>query len=134
MRWLTYSAAPSGRGIDLDGEYTAAYKVPLYRPKFHRDGERKDHKYGRKQIGEMLLCLDWNSYVYGAIEFANFIPALFEVTIDGRTFLAQGGGFHPLGGSMSLNYVYDSGDPDDLDDAFEDDALGLIRLYVPEEE
>lgn len=62
---------------------------------------------------------------------ATILPSVSASALDELGIFDENAG---LGGSMSLNYVYDSGDPDDLDDAFEDDALGLIRLYVPEEE
>ena len=180
-------------GIDMDGENSVAYVRALHRPAIDKNGLEKEKMRGKKKIGEMLLCLDWHSYVWGGIEYDNFVPAFFVVSIDGMTLYVSGGGLsdtfegrlpgggqfmtpydpgspdlvYPAsgilvtnfsatilpslpkaftdamgmeievagyGGSMTLNYVYDMEDPDELSDDFRSDAVGVLRLFTPTED
>jgi hypothetical protein len=82
-------------GINMDGEHSAAYMSSLYRIETKKKtGLLKEKKKYKKPIGEMLSCIDWETYLWGGLE--NFEPAFFEVNIDGMTLYAQGGGTTPL--------------------------------------
>lgn len=49
-----------------------------------------------KEIGEMLVCQDWT----GVTAANNFIPSFYNVTLDGMSFVAEGGGFSPVFGQL----------------------------------
>jgi hypothetical protein len=62
---------------------------------------------------------------------ATILPSLSTSAVEQ---LGLPGEFAGYGGSMSINYVYDMEDPDELDDQFMEDGMGIIRLYRPVDE
>ena len=45
------------------------------------------------EVGEMLVCMDWQSYFWGA--GTNLVPVYYEITVGDVTYIASGGGQSP---------------------------------------
>ena len=93
------AAAASGLAILPDtfpGPNSIAARVPL--ESVHTKKTNGELKGPIKNIGEALVCQDWDSFVFAGL--GNFVPVIYVVDINGKTFLAEGGGFSPALGQL----------------------------------
>ena len=74
---------------DINPNYYLRLKI--YSVNITQRNSRMQHERG-PQVGEMLICQDWNSYAAGV----NHVPIYYEVVIGGTRFRIVGGGTSPL--------------------------------------
>jgi hypothetical protein len=92
-------AAAGITGIDMQGPNARVGRGSLHRL-LNQDkyGRVREEKSQEKQRGEVLICQYFDSFFID--QGRNFIPSFYVVSIDGLTFVAEGGGIADAFGQL----------------------------------